>query len=675
MLTQSRMSNFLNFLAACLLAGFLTACGGGGTNDGCLTLDPSRSSSLPSCSGTGTNPGTGNTGSGSVTLAMTDSSGAAFTALTPTQGATASATVRNSQNQPVANAVVAFTSTDSSAVFSPATGTALTDSSGVASVQLAAGTKAGAFTLTASSTSGTSSVKGSTAYTVTFPVLSFSAMTINPTSLAAGGNASVSISVMSGATAYTQPVSVSFTSTCVGAGKATIGTPVLTQNGVAVASYTDKGCGTDDTITATATVPNATLSKTGVITVLPASAGSIKFVGVDSSNIALKGTGGAGRPEYATVKFQVFDMNGSPLAGRQVSFLFADTNTTTAVGGLTLSPASATTAADGTVNTVVANGTIPTSTRVVANVANSNPTLTTVSSVLVVSSGVPDQAHFSLSTSIGNCEGWNYDQLCSTLKVTAGDHFGNPVPDGTAINFSAEGGTVGASCLTAGGICTVPFYSANPRPTNGRVTILAYALGEETLIDTNGNNVYDTGDTFDDKSPDIFRDDNENLMWNNGEPCVGPNTNLNCSTPGDTKYNGVLRNPQLPSAQTLYVSSQMVQTFSTSGADIQFPNGAPTCIAGMPVDLTVSIKDLNGNVMPFNTAISFSAQIGTSSVTVTPSSRVVANYPLKVGQAPSAGATLYVVTISCPNPTAPGKFFVKVVSPNGVETDASISIL
>lgn len=674
MLTQSRMSNFLNFLAACLLAGFLTACGGGGTNDGCLTLDPSRSNSLPSC-GSSSTPGTGNTGSGSVTLAMTDSSGAAFSALTPTQGATASATVKNSQNQPVANAVVAFTSTDSSAVFSPATGTALTDSSGVASVQLAAGTKAGAFMLTASSTSGTASVKGTTAYTVTFPVLSFSDMTINPTSLAAGGNASVSISVLSGGAAYTQPVSVNFTSTCVGAGKATIGTPVLTQNGVAVASYTDKGCGTDDTITATATVPNATLSKTGVITVLPASAGSIKFVGVDSSNIALKGTGGAGRPEYATVKFQVFDMNGSPLAGRQVSFLFADTNTTTAVGGLSLSPATATTAADGTANTVVANGTIPTSTRVVAKVVNSNPTLTTVSSVLVVSSGVPDQAHFSLSTAIGNCEGWNYDQLCSTLKVTAGDHFGNPVPDGTAINFSAEGGTVGASCLTAGGICTVPFYSANPRPAGGRVTILAYALGEENLIDANGNNVFDAGDTFTDKSPDIFRDDNESLAWNAGEACVGPNTNGSCSTPGDTTYNGVLRSPQLPSAQTLYVSSQMVQTFSTSGADIQFPSGAPTCTAGGVADVTVSIKDLNGNVMPANTAITFSAQISGAGVTVTPSSRIVANYPLQVAQLLPAGATLYVVTISCPSPTAPGKFFVKVVSPNGVETDASISIL
>lgn len=668
---QTRTKNFTSFLSACLLAGFLSACGGGGTDDGCLNLDPSRSGSLPNCNGNSTSPGTPTSSAGVVAVTMTDNSGAAFNALTPTQGAKVSATVKNNLNQNVANAVVTFTSTDTSAVFSPATGTALTDSNGVASVQLAAGTKAGAFTLSAATTLGTAIVKSSANYTVTFPALSFSDMTINPTSLAAGGNASVAISVLSGGSAYTQPVSVVFTSTCVAAGKATIGSPVLTQNGSAVASYTDKGCGTDDTITATATVPNATLTKTGLISVLPASAGSIKFVGVDSSNIALKGTGGAGRPEYATVKFQVFDMNGSPLAGRQVSFLFADTNTTTAIGGLSLSPGSATTAADGSATTVVANGTIPTSTRVVAKVVNSNPALTTVSSVLVVSSGVPDQAHFSLSTATFNCEGWDYDQLCSTVKVTAGDHFGNPVPDGTAINFSAEGGTIGASCLTVGGICTVPFYSADPRPGNGRVTILAYALGEENLIDNNGNNVFDAGDTFTDKSPDIFRDDNESLTWNAGEPCVGPNSNGSCTTPGDGAYNGVLRTPQLPSAQTLYVSAQLVQQFSTSKANIQF-TGAPTCTAGALVDVGVTVSDLKGLMMPAGTSISFSAIFGTSGGTVSPGSKTVENTSLRVGD-PLIVPT-YTVTISCPTPDVPGKFMVKVISPNGIESENSVPI-
>ena len=40
---------------------------------------------------------------------------------------------------------------------------------------------------------------------------------------------------------------------------------------------------------------------------------------------------------------------------------------------------------------------------------------------------------------------------------------------------------------------TANFLSASPRPADGRITILAYALGEESFIDLNGSNVYDAG--------------------------------------------------------------------------------------------------------------------------------------------------------------------------------------
>lgn len=603
-------------------------------------------------------PATGS--SPSLTLSMTDSSGAAFNALTPTRSATLTAVVRNSSSQPIPNTVVTFTSTDSTAVFSPGTGTALTDASGAASVQLAAGTKAGAFTANASATVGTDIVKSAINYTAAFPVLSFSDMVINPGTLAAGGNASVSISVLSGGSPYTQPVTVSFTSSCTAVGKATIGSPVITQNGVAVASYTDKGCGTADTITATASMPNATLSKTGVINVLPGTAGSIKFIGVDNANIALKGTGGPGRPEYSTVKFQVFDLNGSMLAGRQVTFVFADSNSTTGIGGMSLSPVSSTTAADGTVTTVVTAGTIPTSARVKAIVANSNPQLTSVSSVLVVSSGVPDQAHFSLSTEIGNCEGGDFDGLCSTVNVILGDHFGNPVPDGTAVNFTAEGGNIGASCVTKDGRCSVPFWSSSPRPANGRVTVMAYALGEETLIDNNGNNVFDSGDSFTDKSPDIYRDDNENGKWDAGEACVGPNTNGLCSTPGDGIYNGVLRKPQLPSAQALYVSASLVQQFSGSNPVVTVTPSPIICPIGSQIDVQVRVTDTKGILMPAHTSISFGT---TWSGQTFPSSTTVHNSILGIGD--PLLIPVYPVTITCPLTATPGKFTVTVKTPRG----------
>ncbi|WP_342113843.1 beta strand repeat-containing protein [Pseudoduganella sp. OTU4001] len=645
---------------------------GAGALAGAFTLNASygsgSSSARASANYTVSLPGGSN--APTVVLAMLDNSGAAFNALTPTRPARLQATVRDNQGLAVPNAVVTFTSTDLSGVFSPATGTALTDASGVASVQLAAGSQAGAFTASAATTVSGSNLRVSSGYTVTFPVVSFSTMSFNPTSVPAGGNASITISLQSGGAPYTQPVAVSFTSSCVASGKATIGTPVVTQGGVAIASYTDKGCAATDTVTATAILPNATLSASGNVTVLPPSVGSIKFVGVDTANIALKGTGGPGRPESATVKFQLFDTNGSALSGRMVNFTFSDSGTTTTTGGLSLSPAAVVSAADGTVTTTVSNGVQPTSVRVVAKVANSNPPLTTVSSLLVVSNGVPDQAHFSLSTAIGNCEGWVIDQLCSTVKVILGDHFGNPVPDGTAVNFTAEGGNIGASCVTKDGLCTVPLYSANPRPTGGRVTIMAFALGEENLIDNNGNNTYDAGDTFLDKSPDIYRDDNENGRWDAGEACVGPNSNGLCTTAGDGVYNGVLRSPQQPSNQTLYVSSALVQQFSTSSANIAIaPATTISCSPGAAVDVVVLVSDLNGLMMPAGSTIKFETTNGGGTF---PAGAIVPNVVLGVGQPLSIPT--YNVTISCPLVDNPGRFIVTVTSPSGVQTSASRNI-
>ena len=86
--------------------------------------------------------------------------------------------------------------------------------------------------------------------------------------------------------------------------------------------------------------------------------------------------------------------------------------------------------------------------RVVASIRGATPSVTTLSNILVVSTGVPVQKRFSLSTSTGNCEGRDIDQVCSTVTATVGDQFGNPVPDGTAVSFITEAGLIGASCVT-----------------------------------------------------------------------------------------------------------------------------------------------------------------------------------------------------------------------------------
>lgn len=668
MLTQLRLNSLINFLVACLLAGLFAACGGGGTNDGCVNVDPTRNNTLPGC-GVTTSPGGGTTASATLAMSLLDPAGAATISLMPDAPGTVKVVLKDARGQAVPNAVVSFSTTDNTGLMSPSSGTAMTDGNGAAGITLAAGNQAGAFTLTANAVVSGAPVTASKTYTVSFPVLTLSDITVTPSTLPAGGNASLTVSVKNGTVAYTPALQVALTSGCAAAGKASISSPVTTQNGTAVASYTDKGCSTSDTITATVVVPNATLTKSATINVLPAVAGSIKFVGVSSSSVALKGTGGAARPENSIVTFQVLDKNGIPVAGKLVNFQFADSNSSSTTGGLSLSPSSATTGADGTVLTSVANGTIPTSVRVVATVAGSSPSLTTVSSLLVVSSGVPDLAHFAFGITTGNCEGWDYNLTCGTIEVLLGDHFSNQVPDGTVVNFTTEGGVVIDSCSTASGRCQVPLFAANPRPANGRLTVMAYVIGEENFTDVNGNNVYDQGEPFGDLKPDIYRDDNEDGQWTQGEPCVSPKANISCNTPGDGVYNGVLRVPQQSSAQTQYLSRQFVVQFSTSDAVITIVPDEPstiTCPAGGTADVLVTVKDKNGNWMPADTTIAFTTLFGTIAAPVVPAAVKVPNVLLAVGQ-PAAVKT-YTATIACPNPSAKGQFIVTVRTPIGVET-------
>lgn len=642
-------------LAALALA--LSGCGGGGGGS---------EQAVGGCTPTMANP---DACAPTLQLTLTDSEGSDTTQVSPDSPGTVTASVKDGNGDPIPNVVVTFTTTDEEKVFVPASGTALTGVDGLAQVGMPAGPLAGAFTVSASASVDGRALISSVNYAVAFPALSLSALDIGPSPLSAGGNASVSVTVMSGGTPYTTPLSVSFASSCAAIGKATIDQQVTTRNGVATASYSDKACAAVDTVTASVTLGGTTVTQTGSLTVLAASAGSIKFVGADTPNIALKGTGGVGRQEFAVLTFQAFDDTGHPAVGKGVDFVFSypPHGVSESVFGLKLSPEHATTNAEGKVTTTVFAGTIPTSVRVRPSISDA-PDITTLSNLLVVSTGVPDQAHFSLSTQTGNCEGWNFDQLCSRVKAQLGDHFGNPVPDGTAVNFSVEGGFIGASCVTVAGVCEVDLLSSSPRPTDGRVTVLAYALGEENFFDANGDNAFNGSDTFTDKSPDIYRDDDENGAWAAGEACVGPNTSHDCATPGDEQYNGVLGIH--PSPQTLYVSAQLVQTFSTSDADIAFGTGHLICPAGGTADFQVTVKDLNGNLMPAGTKISFSALFGVFSAPVIPNDIPVPNVVLGLDDRPLIPN--YTATVGCGGGS--GTLTVTVTTPNKRETYASIPI-
>ncbi|MBN2866101.1 MAG: Ig-like domain-containing protein [Thiotrichales bacterium] len=242
-------------------------------------------------------------------------------------------------------------------------------------------------------------------------------------------------------------------------------------------------------------------------------AGSIQFVSASPDFMSLKGTGGVGYGETSQLIFKVVDVFGNPVEGETVNF-----NLTTTVGGLSTNPSSAVSNASGLVNTTVQAGTISTPVRVIASVdLDGGETVFAPSDLLTVTTGIPDSNSISLSFDKLAPEGLNYDGETVVVTARLGDRFNNPVPDGTVINFTTEGGLIEGSCQTTDSACSVNWISQAPRPDDNRSTVLAYAIGHETYYDDNGSGIFDDGDTFNlqsDLNPtdlnEAFRDDDEN---------------------------------------------------------------------------------------------------------------------------------------------------------------------
>jgi protocatechuate 3,4-dioxygenase beta subunit len=452
---------------ALLMALVLAACGGGGGNPGSVGGSGSTGSGGTGTGGTGTG-GTTVPAAPTVTLGFTNASGGSSNALTGATPLTVKATVLDANKKPVPNAIVSFATDNTLAVFSPTAGTALTDVNGVASVtmrvaSLAAG---GAAKVTASTTVAGSTITGESNYSVGATTLSFGALSASPTSIQAYGSTVLSVDVLAGSGKYTeQQVNVSFSSACVAAGKATLATTVATNNGTAQTVYRDKGCANNDTITVSA--DGVAKSATTQLQIAAPAAASVQFVQAAPSDksIVIRGQGGNGRTETATLTFKVVDIFGNPLAGKQVNF-------SASTSAVTVNKASDTTDDTGSVVTTVNSGSTPTSFRVMATLpgtaANGNADISTMSDSIVVTTGLPVQRAFSISSGAFNVEGWSIDNPNATsVQVMLADAFGNPVPDGTPVVFQTNMGAIGSAdkggCNTVNGLCSVIFRTQNPR--------------------------------------------------------------------------------------------------------------------------------------------------------------------------------------------------------------------
>lgn len=668
---SKKIHRFLAMLLSVTTLALLAACGDGGTVAGGTTTT--------AAGGTPTTTAT----APKLLIALTDSAGVTVTSVTSSGPTTANATVLDAAGAPVPSAVVTFSTDAALVTLTPSTGSALTNSSGIATVTMnPAGTSTGATTITASSQVGTTAVTGSIGFSVgglssgaTPLVISTPIFGVGTGALSAFGTTSVTVTVTSGGVPVTTPLPVTFSSPCGASGKAVLTPSVNTVAGVAVASYHDNGCAGTDLITATV---SSNISSSATLTITPPDTGSLQFISATPTIISLKGTGGT---EVSQVVFKVLDSGGGPLSGKTVTFSLS-----TSVGGITLnpSPPTAISGSDGTVVALVSSGTISTPVRVTASTPGIGSTiLNTQSNDLTVTTGIPDQDSFSLAATKLNMRAWNYDGETTVLTARLSDHFNNPAPDGTPINFTTEGGSIVGSCSTSNGACSSTLTGQNPRPIGGRATVLAYAVGEESFTDLDGDGWADTGLELGSDMGEAYRDDNANGSRDANEPYIDFNANGAFDGP-DGKFNGVLCNETVTpgsaagtcsTVKTIHVRGVLEIVFSGDDPYISAFQGSPlsavTSVApinlncsGGPRDITIYVNDVNNNPMPVGTTIAVTTSdgslVGTSSFVV-PNSTVSPPLPFVVSI--KGDGTVDLLTSTCTDPTGFGKLKVLVTVP------------
>ncbi|WP_076538585.1 Ig-like domain-containing protein [Shewanella sp. UCD-KL21] len=588
------------------------------------------------------------------------------------------AAVLDGSNQPIADQLVSFQA--GSASLSP--NTALTSTDGIATVSYTPNSsELGAYSLIATTDFDGTTVSGTSAYEVlsgdevipegtikfgyivdpdTFieSKLGSTLTAINDTyTIGAGASFGVYADVIVEAADGTfeplqTPVSVSFSADCVANGDASLDTPVTTSSGRADSTFQDSSCSGNSIrsqrIIAAAVIGNDTYNASFDFSLDRQTLGSLGFVSAEPTQIRIKGAGGTGSTESSLVTFLISSANGQPAAQQKVTF-----GLDTVIGGLKFANGDeAISNANGLVSVTVQSGTVPTPVRVSASAedADSGTIITTQSEQLTVNTGLPQQLGFTISPSLFNPEAADVNGVEVTMTVLASDSFGNPAPDDTTINFTAEGGQIQPSCSTINGSCSVVWTSTAPRPTDHRVTVLAYALGHETFFDTNGNNIYDeefdggaiaeaclkpngdktvcTGNGMDIETyhqggfsdlGDAFRDDDESGVRREGEPYFNT-SGKDYNKDGDTLFNG----PQCEGSNcgTLqeqnnktYIRAATVLTLSGSTATIitSDDNGAFGDSPISPESMTkvkVELYDSANQMMPAGSTLTVAAVNG-----------------------------------------------------------------
>jgi hypothetical protein len=450
------------------------------------------------------------------------------------------------------------------------------------------------------------------------------------------------------------------------------------------------------------------------------------YTGASQSWIAIQGSGGVGRTEASVLTFKLLDLNGDAVSGVAVNFAL------TGPSGTTIDPLAGTTTDLGLVSTTVSSGKVSGSLRVTIKTTDGGIEL--VSDLLSVSTGLPDQNSFSMSLSDHSPESLHIDGVTVSANILLADKFNNAVPNGTSVYFTTEGGairdaetgTVG-SCLTLGSGCNLEWVSQTPRPDGnklsdfnsigqcgyfpyaagntqigpcinktgptaddfggmgrpygGRVTITAFAVGEEVFVDNDGDGWFTDGDDFivaEDDLKEVFYDRNEDGYYKEEANAVNINDNREeyhdfapingVFDKGNGIYNGLLCAEERElvgecSRDLINVRAEQHLIMATQDQYIRVQNSdvdvsSVDLTTNASVDLDVYFADIYNNKPPTGTTITVSTENG----------QISGPTEFLVGSSAAYGPHYINITVAredSPNEKTMGNLYIELKTPDG----------
>ena len=584
----------LTFLT-CALA--LAGCGGGGTD----TIAPEPDLGV-------TEPGTGGeTPVESLNISssrLIDLEGSSIASVN-LEGGYYEVLVTDKSNQPVANAKVVFSIDAEGVDLSQTTsGSKLTDSEGKARIFLKpnAPEVSGGYTITATASDNNSNVAvNNLTFAVQATGVSLSNLQVTDSQLSAGGQTAISLTATDSAGVPISGILVSLNANC---GQLPA-QATSDENGMITFVY--KAINTDNTLCSgnvriSATTGNSP-TQTANIAVQAPEATSIIY----TSNELTLGIQNSGSSATGEAEFTIYS-NKTPLANTKVILSLEKSPLGATFGVLgNKSNFNAVTDANGKVSVNIYPGTTPGPVEIKATLASDNRINASSKSISIASSRVTQDG---LSLSFGtNVLDWSLDGDETPVMARLVDRNGNKVPDGTVVNFTAEGGKVfPSSCTTTDGQCEVIFSTQNPRPGDGRASLLAVAEGEKAYIDNNENNAWDESiDTLVHNIGDTFRDDNENGTFEKGEFTYPLTTQANQTCENNVKQFIQLKFP----SSSVDIKAAFERNFINN---FVLPNKPMSCNSGLDAVVRYeSIQLLSNGNNPTITLLQPSTQVITAS--------------------------------------------------------------